>query len=131
MSVLRRYCVGAFVLLCGGALQAQEVPSGQPITLQEVLIDEVDGQGWLRFRFVAPQIARSSDDLAYDVVTADIEHLCASFAIPYMDEFDLRNEMIVISLADQETEFGVPNPDATQFFEAFGVQNQTCIWEAF
>ena len=131
MSVLRRYCVGVCALFCAGGLHAQEVPSGQPVTLQEVLIDEVNGEEWLRFRFVAPQIARASEGISYDVVSADIEHLCASFALPYMSDFELPSEVVVISFADQETEFGAPNPEATQFFEAFRIQNETCIWEAF
>jgi hypothetical protein len=27
--------------------------------------------------------------------------------------------------------FGEPAPDATQFFEAYRVEGDTCIWEAF
>jgi hypothetical protein len=48
-----------------------------------------------------------------------------------MSEYKLESDLIVISLADQETEFGATNPDATQFFDLFKVKNKTCIWEAF
>ena len=131
MSVLRRYCVGAFAVLIAGNAAAQDVPSGQPVSLHEVLIDDVNDESWLRFRFIAPHIARTGRDITYDDAALDIEHLCTAFVVPYMSEYDLESDMIVISLADQETEFGENNPDATQFFDAFRVKNQTCIWEAF
>jgi hypothetical protein len=135
MSVLRRYCVGAFVGLAivgfASSSAAQDVPSGQSITLHEVLIDAVDNQSWLRFRFIAPRIARVGGDITYGDAAADMEHLCASVAVPYMSEYELQSDLVVISLSDQETEFGTPNQDATQFLDAFRVKNMTCIWEAF
>ena len=120
----------AFVMLASAA-QAQDVPSGQVVALHEVLIDEVNTQSWLRFRFVAPQIARTDGDITYAQAAPDMEHLCQSTALPYMIEYDLSADMIIISLSDQITEFGATNPEATQFFDAFRVENETCIWEAF
>ena len=38
---------------------------------------------------------------------------------------------IVISLSDRPVPFGEAAPDATQFFEAFALQDGTCIWEMF
>lgn len=132
MSVLRRYCVGALtVLATAGFAFANEVPSGQTVTLHEVLVDEVDAQTWLRFRFIAPRIARIGGDITYAQAAADMEHLCVSLAMPYMNEFALSGDLIVISLADQETEFGASSPEATQFFDLFRVEDETCIWEAF
>lgn len=138
MSVLRRYYVGAFVGSFIGALAgmattvgANEVPSGQPVTLYEVLVDNVDEQSWLRFRFTAPQIARENGTINYEQAAADMEHLCQTIALPYLTEYDLKGDMIVISLADRETVFGQSNPEATQFFDAFRVENGACIWEAF
>ena len=135
MSVLRRYCVGAVVGLVRAGFAslsvAQDVPSGQSITLHEVLIDAVNDESWLRFRFIAPRIARAGGDITYGDAAADMEYLCASVAVPYMSEYELQSDLIVISLSDQETEFGATNQDATQFFDVFRVKNETCIWEAF
>lgn len=133
-SVLRRYCIGAFVGLATMAQasgEAPEVPSGQPITLYEVLIDTVGAQSWLRFRFIAPQIARDTGTISYEDAADDMEHLCQSVALPYLREYDLKGDLIVISLADQETEFGQSHPEASQFFDAFRIENEICIWEAF
>lgn len=118
-------------LLIATAAHAEDVPSGQPVTLHEVLVDDVNAQKWLRFRFIAPQIARENGTIPYEVAEPDMEHLCQSTALPYMAEYELKADMIIISLSDQITEFGATNPDATQFFDAFRVENETCIWEAF
>ena len=47
-----------------------------------------------------------------------------------MAEYALTGDMIVVSLADRETEFGQSDPDVTQFFEAYRPVDNTCIWEA-
>lgn len=108
---------------------ALDVPSGQPVTLQEVLVDTVGGQDWLRFRLVAPEIARDTSRIDYEAAAGDMMHLCQELALPYLQEYDLTGDVIVISLADRETEFGVADPDATQFFEAFRIEDNLCIWE--
>jgi hypothetical protein len=120
----------AVLALVAAPVAAMEVPSGQPVTLHEVLVDQLDSETWLRFRFVAPQIGAGDGALSYEVVADDMAHLCASMALPYMTEYDLTGDMIVVSLSDRETEFGQPNPDATQYFEAFRPVDNLCIWEA-
>ncbi|MDC1482238.1 DUF6497 family protein [Ascidiaceihabitans sp.] len=135
MSVLRRYCVGAIAVTFVYSLPlyatVQEVPSSQSVTLHEVLVDMVNGENWLRFRFVAPSIGADKGKVSHDDAAKDIEHLCAAVAVPYIAEYDLKSDLVVVSMADQKTEFGETNPDATQLFEAFSVQNDICIWEAF
>ena len=109
--------------------QAETVPSGQPITLHEVLVDQVNDETWLRFRFIAPLIARDTGTIDYATAAPDMQHLCDTVALSYMQDLTLEGEMIVISLSDRETEFGTPDPDATQFFEAFRPVDNSCIWE--
>ena len=118
----------AFLAVLGQGAWAMDVPSGQPVTLQEVLVDTLGQETWLRFRFVAPQIGTQA--LAYDVMATDMAHLCTALALPYMAEYALTGDMIVVSLADRETEFGQSDPDVTQFFEAYRPVDNTCIWEA-
>ncbi|HDZ51790.1 MAG TPA: hypothetical protein ENH63_08495 [Sulfitobacter litoralis] len=111
------------------AASAVDMPSGQSLELQEVLVDQVATETWLRFRFVAPYIARDTGAVDFAQVGADMTYLCDALAIPYMAQHALNGEVIVISLADRVTEFGVSDPEATQFFEAFRLSNDTCIWE--
>lgn len=117
------------LILAAGPAAAVDVPSGQQVDLHEVLLDTVASETWLRFRFVAPQIARETGGLAYDTVSDDMMHLCVSLALPYEIEYALEPDVIVISLADRKTKFGVADPDATQVFEAFRPVDNTCIWE--
>ena len=135
MSVLRRYWFGAiasvFCLTVPFVVAAQDMPSGQSVTLHEVLVDTVSGENWLRFRFIAPSINKDVGGLAYDSAFEDIEHLCTEIAVPYIAEYNLKSDLVVVSIADQKIEFGETNPDATQFFEAFRVKSDVCIWEAF
>ncbi|MEM9639279.1 MAG: DUF6497 family protein, partial [Pseudomonadota bacterium] len=69
------------------ALPALEVPSGQPVELYEVLIDEVGADTWLRFRFLAPEIARNGGSVDFAQAEPDLEHLCQAVALPYLAEF--------------------------------------------
>ena len=120
-------------LLAGqGAFASEElieVPSGQPVALQEVLIDDLGEETWLRFRFIAPQIARNGGTVDYTQAEMDFEYLCEALVLPYMSDFELKGDVIVVSLSDRATQFGEPDPEATQFFEAFRVVDEICIWE--
>lgn len=112
-------------------LAAAEVPSGQDVTLHEVLIDEQEGVTWLRFRFLAPQIVGGEGQIPYEVAGQDMLHLCEVVALPYMDEYRLSGDKVVISFMDQITEFGQSDPDVTQYFESFRPENGVCMWDEF
>lgn len=115
------------LLLATGPLWAAGAPAGDTVVLQEVLVDQVGTETWLRFRFVAPRLAEGG--VEPEILAQQMTHLCDTLAIPYMAEYDLTGDVIVISLADRPTEFGVADPDATQFFEAYRPVDNACIWE--
>ena len=122
--------LAAFIILAT-PLAAAEVPSGQEVTLHEVLVNAQDTAIYLRFRFVAPQIAAGPTKIGFDVAGTDMMYLCNDLALPYMDEYALEGDRIVISFMDRITEFGVPDPDATQYFEQFRPENGVCVWDEF
>lgn len=135
-----RWCRGCFsaaiifVANSAGSTVAMDtiaVPSGQDVTLQEVLIDEQLGAPLVRFRFLAPAIARETGSVAPAAAAQDMDHLCDTFAVPYLETFGLTVDRVVISFADQDTPFGASNPLATQFFEAYSVSEGGCMWEEF
>lgn len=105
------------------------VPSGQPVHLSDVLLDDNPGELWVRFRFVAPKIGYTVGRIGYDVASADMEHLCQTLAIAYVAKYELEPARVVISLSDRPTEFGQSTPGATQFFEAYRLEESQCIWE--
>ena len=107
------------------------MPSGQTVTLSEVVLDREPGALWLRLRFVAPQIARARATVSHDQSAADMDHLCNALALTYMQQQAINPERIVISLADRALPFGVQDAAATQYFEVYSPGDGTCIWEGF
>lgn len=119
------------VVLTGDA-SVIAVPSGQTVTLQDVIWNAAGPNGLtLRFRFLAPQIAREAGDVDFETASADMLALCQSFALPRLAELGPQPQQIIISLADRVVPFGETSPDATQYFEAYSIENGTCIWEMF
>ncbi|TDE41214.1 DUF6497 family protein [Antarcticimicrobium sediminis] len=126
-------CAGwaAAPITAQGTLPAQEmipVPSGQTVRLHEVLLDDTPGALWGRFRFIAPQIGHA---ITPDDSAADMDHLCATVALPYLAQQGLSAARVVISLSDRVVPFGESAPDATQYFEAYRPEDDRCIWEGF
>ena len=108
------------------------VPSGQLVTLQDVIWNAPGPFGLVaRFRFVAPAIARGETAVDFATASADMLHLCESYALLRVADLGPVPSQIIISLASAPVPFGQPAPDVTQFFEAYRVENQTCIWEQF
>ncbi|MEL6700450.1 MAG: DUF6497 family protein [Pseudomonadota bacterium] len=106
-----------------------DVPSGEEIRfLDSFYQDAGDGVVTVRFRFVMPAIAGGR--VPYAQVADDFLYLCAEHALPSL-EGSQSPDKIIISLADQEVPFGKIVPEATQFFEAFRIENADCIWEGF
>ena len=105
------------------------VPSGQPVHLSDVLLDNNPGELWVRFRFIAPRIGATVGRIGYDVASKDMEHLCQTLAVAYVAQHQLSPALVVISLSDRPIEFGDAAPDATQFFEAYRLDQSRCIWE--
>lgn len=107
------------------------VPSGQSVSLREVLLDQAPGELWVRFRFVAPAIARSSGSVDYDQAAPDMDHLCDALVLPYLETHAITPARVVISLMDRPVDFGTFDPAATQFFESYRPAGDRCIWEEF
>ena len=108
------------------------VPSGQPVTLQDVIWNEMGPHGLtMRFRFVAPEIAKAGGGVDFESAVADMQALCEGFALPRIADLGPQPAQIVISLSDRPVPFGEAAPEVTQFFEAFSVDGNTCNWEMF
>ncbi|MEM8690980.1 MAG: DUF6497 family protein [Pseudomonadota bacterium] len=130
------YGVSLAVLLAhlGVALAAQtapDLPSGQSVTLKEVLIDTVGQETWIRFRFIAPEIGENKEAITYDEAGADMQLLCDDLAIPYLSEQDLSADVVVISFSQKAVPFGQADPETTQFFDAYRLLDGRCEWEMF
>lgn len=106
-----------------------DVPSAQPVELHEVLVDQVGADIWVRFRFLARDIGKDPGQKSFADVEQDFAVLCDAVARPYLKEYDLSADVIAISLMSKPVDFGVSDPDATQFFEVFRLSSDGCVWE--
>jgi Family of unknown function (DUF6497) len=107
------------------------VPSGQPVVLQDVVWNVIGAQGFtLRFRFVAPEI-RAGGSVDFDTAVNDMKVLCEDFARQRVTGFGSAPEQVIISMAEKPVAFGETLPDVVQFFEAFRIEGDTCIWEIY
>lgn len=105
------------------------LPSGISVTLQEFFIEPYYGDAdQARFRFVAPALAQGG---SFAEVEQDFPVLCANFAVPMLRSQRPDIAQVVISMSGAPIEFGVSDPSIVQFFEAFRVENGSCIWEVF
>ncbi|MFQ6547814.1 DUF6497 family protein [Aestuariibius sp. 2305UL40-4] len=104
-----------------------QVPSGEDVALYDLILEPETRIA--RFRFVVPAIGPGGP--GYAELEADFTHLCESYALPALAETSWAARQIVISMSNRETEFGVADYDAVQFFEAFRVESGVCVWEQF
>ena len=127
--------VGIIMLGSGAIGQEGEllaVPSGQEVRYLDTVQSAPGPEGLaVRFRFVAPAIARETGTVGAEAAQADMEWLCNSFALPRLPATGPAPSQVIVSLSDRAVAFGETAPEATQFFEAFAVVDGRCVWEAF
>ena len=108
------------------------LPSGQEVTLLEVIGNTPGSDGLaLRYRFLAPAIARDGGTVDAETAAADMDWLCQDYALPKLPATGPRPAEIIISMADRDVPFGESDPEATQFFNAYSLDGANCLWEPF
>ena len=119
------------VILPGGDA-AFAVPSGQVVTLQEVIVDQpTESSAIYRFRFLAPAIARDGGTMDFEGSIADMKQLCDTYAVQQiMLPMPLASQ-VIIAFSDIVLPFGETNPEATQFFMAFSLVDGACVLEPY
>ncbi len=121
--------LGIFLASMTLASEPVTVPSGIEVNFYDMIWDAPGDGLTYRFRFLAPKIADPDTD--YMSVASDMEALCNDYAIPRLAGTGPQPNRIVVTLMAEPVDFGVMNPDVTQFFESYSVENDLCIWEAF
>jgi len=108
------------------------VPSGQEVRFLDTIHAEPGPEGLTqRFRFIAPAIARAGGTIDAETAQADMEVLCNDFALPRLAQTGPVPAQVIIVLSDREVAFGEPAPEATQYFEAYSIDGDRCVWEPF
>jgi hypothetical protein len=121
----------SLLALCATTAHSDPIitPSGQSVTLYDVVLEPDDGIA--RFRYLTPAIDPAGQGLTHDDVVGDFEWLCETYAIPGLIAAEKTAAHVIITFSDREVEFGVATPEATQFIESYTVEGTTCIWDAF
>ena len=108
------------------------VPSGQEVRFLDVIRSEPGPEGLtLRFRFIAPAIAREGGVVNAEAEQEDMAALCSGYALSRLPVSGPQPAQVVIVLSDREVPFGETAPEATQYFEAYSIADGMCIWEPF
>ena len=124
----------SFAALAAPALAegAVALPSGRAVSFHDVIWGEPGPAGLtVRFRFLEPDLAAVIEATPYDTLEADMRALCETFALPRIANTGPQPSQIVVSISDRPVTFGEADPDATQVFEAYRPEGDTCIWEPF
>ena len=109
---------------------ALNVPSGQPISFHDTIMNQPGYGLTARFRFIAPELDARLAELDHEELEADLSHLCNRYAVPRL-KVSTRPSTIVISLSNAPLAFGDVRQDITQIFEAYSLTDQGCEWKAF
>ncbi len=108
------------------------VPSGQAVTLQDVIVDAPSpDMAIYRFRYLAPAIARDGGTMSFEASIDDMQALCEGPALGQLTTALPASVQVIISLADMAMPFGDANPDATQFFMSFQIKDGECVLEPY
>jgi Family of unknown function (DUF6497) len=116
----------------GAGVAGIALPSGRAVTFHDVIWGE-PGPGGLtvRFRFLEPALGAVIDTTPYDALEADMKFLCDSFALGRIANIGPQPATIMISISDRPVDFGEPDPDVTQVFEAYRAEDGACVWEGY
>jgi hypothetical protein len=126
------------VTVLAGAAQADftprerevlNVPSGQPVSFHDSIVDRPATGLTARFRFIAPELSAQLETFGYEALEADLAYLCETFAVKRIAA--PLPVLIVVSMSEVPVEFGSFDPDVTQVFEGYRPDGDTCAWEAF
>ncbi|MFD0857680.1 DUF6497 family protein [Roseovarius aquimarinus] len=101
------------------------LPSGAEVTLYETI---GAGTAEMRLRYVSDGF----DPLSVEPETLldDMTFLCESGAVS-PGEGEAGSKRVIVSIADRPADFGVLDTSVRQSFEAFTLDGDSCIWEAF
>ena len=128
-----RFDIGAAAMALGLAMPATaqeiDVPSGAPMTLHEVMLE--NDPMLARFRFVSAAIDPAGAGRGFADLVDDLQYLCDQVVIPSLAANDWAGEDVVISVSSQIAEFGVFDEGITQFFQPYRIADGACVWTDF
>lgn len=126
--------LAAALILAAPALAEDGVvtaPSGQVVTLTDVLVEENPWSGEVQVvvRLVAPAIA--GPDAVSTAIRADMDWACETWGLPAAAELTSPPDWIVVEMMEGPAQRGEPTPGLRRLFETYRPDGAICIWELF
>ncbi|MCK0167286.1 DUF6497 family protein [Jannaschia sp. S6380] len=85
-----------------------------------------DGGAQAVLRFIAPQIARDGGTVDPDAALADLDWLCRTHGLPIAALPAARSDKLVVTLMDRPVPRGTTDPEATQYFGLYAIEEGEC-----
>jgi Family of unknown function (DUF6497) len=108
------------------------LPSGREVLFHDVIWGEPGPVGLtVRFRFLEADLAAVVESTPYDELEADMKFLCESYALTRISEMGPQPSTVMVSISSSPVDFGTPDPEVVQIFEAYSPDGAACIWEGY
>lgn len=108
------------------------LPSGREVAFYDVVWGQPGPAGLaVRFRFLEADLGAVLDAIPYDQLEADMQYLCETYALERIANTGPQPATVMISISDRPVEFGSPDRQAVQVFEAYRPDGGSCVWEGF
>lgn len=134
ISPTRPHCLplaGLFALAPLSAMGEVMAPSGQPVTLHELMTEQNpwSGETQLVIRLIAPELAE--DRLSEASIAADMDWACTTWGIAAADQQSDAIEWVVVEMMASLAPRGSTTPDIRRLYETYRLEGDACIWELF
>ncbi|MBF9058527.1 hypothetical protein HKCCSP123_04965 [Rhodobacterales bacterium HKCCSP123] len=108
-----------------------DAPSGQPLTLHGLLVEENPWSGELQVvvRLLAPSIA--GDRLTNSELREDMDWACRTWGVPVAETRSMTPDWVIVEMMEAPVERGVTAPGVRRYFESYRLEGPICIWELF
>ena len=130
--MIRAITYSVLVALAGQASASDTPPSGMKAELHETIFEPVGVTAStakvLRLRYVAAEVA-DKEAFGFNQIEADFVWLCTRDGLEFVTSSAPMIEQIIVSISSEIVPFGETAPNVVQYFDAFKLESQTCIWE--
>jgi hypothetical protein len=114
-----------------GRIAGAEAPSGQQVTLSQVIAEEDPWSGAMQIvvRLVAPAIA--GDTRANSQLREDMDWACRTWGVPAAQEVSATPDRVVVEMMAEPAPRGEATPGIRRIFESYRLEGPDCVWELF
>ncbi|MEM6407258.1 MAG: DUF6497 family protein [Pseudomonadota bacterium] len=114
----------------GSSPESKTMPSGLIVEPLDIQLEPVGAPTLsvqtVRLRYVSDQLGDKA--FSFERIEGDFAHLCETEGLMTRARSAPKARQIIISIASEPLVFGEISPEIIQYFDAFDVVSETCIW---